>query len=160
MAQVIHDAPATGDWERLARLCQNLMCLPYAPVELGYWLAIARRCQRQFEQAETAIVAALRREPDCSYAWWIYGTIEQDRKRPDKAIAHYRRAIALEPDSAGRWRALSTAYEEAGHLEAALSSLRWANALRAKASPAWNQRISRLAEAIARSNRQASPDGP
>lgn len=157
MARVINAAPTEGTWEQAARLCQNLMCLPQAPVELWYWLAMARCFQRLFEQAEAAVLVVIRREPGCSYAWWLYGKIEQDRKRPDKAIPHYGRAIALEPDSAGFWNALSTAYEEAGHLEAALSSLRWASTLREEASPAWNQRMARLAETIAQRNQQAGP---
>ncbi len=150
MALVINRAPTEGTWEQAARLCQNLMCLPHAPVELWYWLAVARRFQGLLEQAEAATVEFLRREPGCSCAWWIYGKIEQDRKNFDKAIAHFVRAIALEPDTPGLWNEISKVYEEAGHLEPALASLRWACALRSKTTPSSRDRIARLTEAIAR----------
>lgn len=150
MALIINRAPTEGTWEQAARLCQNLMCLPQAPVELWYWLAVARRFQGLLEQAEAALLAAIRREPGCAWAWWIYGRVEQDRMCPARAISHFCRAIALEPDSPGLWHALSTAYEEAGHLEAAFSSLRWACALRSKTTTSARERIARLTEAIAR----------
>ena len=149
MARVINKAPNDQSWEQAARLCQNLMCLPQAPVELWYWLAVARRFQGLLEQAEAAILALIRREPGCTWAWWIYGKVEQDRKFPDRAISRFCRAIALEPDCPGLWHELSSAYEEAGHLEPALASLRWACALQSSTSSASKQRMDRLIEAIA-----------
>ncbi len=146
-------APAAGRWEEAARLCQNLMYLPQAPVELWYWLAVVRRFQGLLEQAEAAVVAFLRRERGCSCAWWIYGKIEQDRKRPERAVSHFCRAVALEPRCAGLWYALSRAYEETGHVEAELAALKRACELGGEPSPKTQARLAWLLDAVAQRTR-------
>ncbi|HMP75087.1 MAG TPA: tetratricopeptide repeat protein [Kiritimatiellia bacterium] len=131
------------DSERAARLCQDLLCLPGAPVELLYWLALARRCQGLHEQAEAAVMEALVREPDYACAWWLRGRLCMDRGAAAEGGPFMCRAIALEPIYAHAWLSLSRTHELSGQLEGVFTALRYClDQLRATHSlEAWHSKL-------------------
>jgi TolB-like protein len=95
----------------------------------------------ELDAADALLARALALDPACAWAWGRSGWLNSYRGRPQLAIAHFRRAIALDPPSsahANSFVGIGSAHFHAGRYDAAVSWMR--KALRAQPSTLWANR--------------------
>jgi adenylate cyclase len=95
-------------------------------------LILTARCAvhtmaRDFDVADALVARALALDPTSAWAWGRSGWLNSYRGKPEAAIAHFRRALALDQPSSARANSfvgIGSAHFDAGRYEAAAFWLR------------------------------------
>ncbi|MDT8439368.1 MAG: sulfotransferase [Wenzhouxiangellaceae bacterium] len=84
-----------------------------------YLLAVCRRMQRRYDEAEGSVTRLQQTAPDFGRGWQEAGHLHRDRRNFDAALAAYERAVAANPGLAASWRFLAEMHRKVGSSERA-----------------------------------------
>ncbi len=89
---------------------------------MRYLGAAYKQAKLKLEDAEALLRRATQLAPDFSDAWYVLGSLLQERHKQMEAIAAFEKVVDLEPDNAEGWGGLGNAYSSAMYPEKAVAA--------------------------------------